>query len=67
MYPHTVRIKKREHILGYDSASQRASISTTLEHVLNITIRSMEVNDVNVKYTLHQMGAEILCSTEDKN
>ena len=64
MYPHTVSLKKREHILGYDSASQHASISTTLQHVLDVTIRSMEVNDVNVKYTLHQAGTEILCRTE---
>lgn len=40
--------------------TQQASIST-LEHVLDITIRSLEVNDVNVKYTLHQTGREILC------
>lgn len=64
MYPHTVSLKKREHILGYDSASQRASISTTLEHVVDIAIRSMEVNDVNVKHTLHQTETEILCTAE---
>lgn len=63
-YPHTVTLKNREHILGYDSASQRASISITLEHALDITIRFTEVNDVNVKYTSHQTATDILCKAE---